>query len=191
MKIDLDINIAQKDPPIYRALRSCKAIVDGVGLGELSLSTKGNTVRANGDGTLTESPLSIASLINKNPTGTASTTGVMMGLGGAITLSCSGKLIVSAHGEILSSAVTDGARFQISYGTGAVPSNGAALTGTQVGTMSGFVNSTGDVPVGFFSKVVAISGLSLNIPYWIDIALQAVTGGTATIRKVDLFAWEL
>lgn len=124
-----------------------------------------------------------------NPSGTTSTTSVMMGLNGAITPVLTGRVLLIITGVILNNTIGDGSTVQASYGTGAAPSNAGALAGTQVGAPLAFVASTaaGQAP---FAAVAIITGLVNNTTYWLDAALKAVTGGTATIKDVVVTAVE-
>lgn len=125
-----------------------------------------------------------------NPTGTTSLVGVMMGLGGVITPVVSGRVLVVVSGTLLNaSAIADGAKTQIYYGTGGAPANGAALTGTAVGGIPQYVASTtlGKVP---FSVNAIVASLTLGTTYWIDLSLAAITGGTAAQTDVSISAME-
>ena len=125
-----------------------------------------------------------------NPTGTASTTGVMMGLAGTITPNITGNAQITVNGTIFNAtAIADGAKIQIRVGTGTAPANAAALTGSTCGTMPQYVASTtaGKVP---FSTTCYVSGLTPGIAEWIDVGLVAITGGTATITDVNIVAAE-
>src|SRR6266849_2311806 len=111
------------------------------------------------------------------PTGTTNTTGVMMGLAGAITPAHSGNVLLIVNGT-----TSDGASLQIRYGTGAAPTNGAALTGTTVGNNIADNNPvTNKIP---FSVQAVVSGLAVGTAYWVDVGLAAVTGGTASLATV-------
>src|SRR5216684_3716471 len=70
-----------------------------------------------------------------DPTLTASTTGVMMGLATTITPVKSGKLLILVSGDCTDSVISDGCSMQIRFGTGTAPTNGAALTGTAAGSV--------------------------------------------------------
>ena len=72
-----------------------------------------------------------------NPTGTSNTTGLMMGLAGAITPAFTGRVFFSISGSIGSNTTTAGrgAKTQMRFGTGAAPANAAALTGTSIGSI--------------------------------------------------------
>lgn len=125
-----------------------------------------------------------------DPTGTTSTTMVMMGLAGAITPTSSGRVYFQISGDVAQSTTADGAKWQLSYGTGSAPANAAALAGTQVGSNPTMTFLTGLLKVPFCSQAI-ITGLTPGTAYWLDIALAAVTGGTATMTNLSLTAYEV
>lgn len=125
-----------------------------------------------------------------SPTGTTSTTGVMMGLAGAITPRVGGRVLIIVTGVAANNTIADGASIQIRYGTGTAPTNGAALTGSTLGLLKNFVAETAAGKNGFGASYV-VTGLTVGTAYWIDLSLKAVTGGTATIFDVDIVAIEL
>jgi hypothetical protein len=112
----------------------------------------------------------------------------MMGLAGTITPRGDGVVFMILSGDIVNSTGSDGGTVQLYYGTGAAPANGASLTGTPC---SGKVtdNNSGATR-DLFSVQCAAVGLSLGTTYWIDAAVAAVTGGTATIADLSLTAIE-
>jgi hypothetical protein len=124
-----------------------------------------------------------------NPTGTTSTTGVMMGLAISFTPTSSGRVMIFLSGNLSNTAVaTD--TVQIVYGTGTAPLNGVAPTGTQLtGVREGTI-SVG----GYFVPVCAVgmvTGLSPGTTYWIDALLATSNAsGTATIAKALVHAYE-
>lgn len=125
-----------------------------------------------------------------NPTGTANTTGLMMGLAGAITPAVSGRILVTITGNGASDTINDGWKAQIRYGTGAAPANAAALTGTAVGTLA---TTTADLAANnknAFSVTAVVTGLTVSTAYWLDLSLAAITGGTATVTDVSISAQE-
>ena len=133
---------------------------------------------------------------NANPAATTSTTGVMMGLAVAITPRVTGKLIIFVSGQGDQGTGDNGFKYDIRYGTGTAPTNGAALTGTQVGgVVTGQVvgsTSTTDVPTLPFAHQGIVSGLTVGTAYWIDISFGAVGGTTtATASKVNVSVIEL
>jgi hypothetical protein len=114
-------------------------------------------------------------------TGPASTSVItMQGLGGVVTPKKSGNLLVMVSGTIQSSSGTAGVglNYQISYGTGVVPINGAALVGTQVGPTQQYTNpaavTAADVNVPFAIQFL-ITGLTVGTAYWFDIAAKALS----------------
>lgn len=126
-----------------------------------------------------------------SPTGTTSTTGVMMGLAYAFTPVRSGKVFVSIVGTIRNSVTGGNSSAQIRYGTGTAPANGAALTGTAIGAGPGShaQQTIGQAP---WASSVIITGLTLNTPIWLDLMLACASGGgTATLLGVTAAAFEL
>lgn len=123
-----------------------------------------------------------------NPTGTTSTTGVMMGLAGSITPTQSGKVMIIISGDAMANVcattgATGGAQVQIRYGTGTAPTNGAALTGTAVGALEKWVcsHATSRDP---FSVNAVVTGLTVNTAYWIDLELIATQGTSTTTANL-------
>jgi hypothetical protein len=140
-----------------------------------------NVVSSNTIGTV--APVTFSQSQPSNPASTTSTTAVMMGLARSITVGSSGILEIIIGGTVTNTADGDGAGFQIRYGTGTAPTNGVAVTGTQLGNIQEFVNgpltaSGLNVP---FSLNGIVGGLTPGTVYWIDIALQSITGGTSAI----------
>lgn len=124
-----------------------------------------------------------------DPTSTTSTTQVMMGLGDIFTPVVSTMINITYTGYA-TSTVTNGINARLSSGTGAVPANGAALTGTQFGfnTDTSNCNANQRVP---FSITRILSGLSQGTTYWFDIALAANTTGTVSIHNLSCSIFEL
>jgi hypothetical protein len=125
-----------------------------------------------------------------DPTGTTSTTGVMMGLRGSITPSGSGYVQFMLSGNISNDTATDGATVRLRYGIGSAPANGAVLQGTTIARALSFTLSLAGQKVPFCTQGL-ISGLVVGTTYWIDASVAAVTGGTATITMLSLSAVEL
>jgi hypothetical protein len=133
--------------------------------------------------------------IPADPATTSSLVGVMMGLSASITPVVSGKILIIVSGDMDNSADNNGAAVQIRTGTGSVPTNGVSLTGSaQGGLVKMQLTRTGNdtivtrVP---FSLNAIQTGLTLNTPYWIDLSLTAITGGTARVRDVSISVVEL
>ncbi len=147
-----------------------------------------------GDGTKFRSVAQASSQSSPtNPTGTLSTTGVMMGLAGSITTApvTSGKVLIIISGTIFNAtAIADGGKVQIRHGTGTAPTNGVALTGTADGGLVQYIAATTAEKTPFSCNAI-VTGLSASTAYWIDVGLAAITGGTATITDVSISANEL
>jgi hypothetical protein len=126
-----------------------------------------------------------------DPSGTTNTTGKMMGLAGSISPVKTGRVLVSFTGDIFNpTAIADGAKTQVRFGTGSAPANGDANTGTTVGNIVKYVTSTTDERVPFCNTVL-ITGLTLGTTYWVDLSLAAITAGTATIENLTYTAVEV
>lgn len=127
-----------------------------------------------------------------DPTGTTNTSGVMMGLAGAITPSSTGRIMFMISGTVETTVSTSGCRYQIRYGTGTAPSNGASLTGTAIGNeqvITIFATSPSDSPP--FSLQAIVTGLTPSTAYWFDLSLGAVTSGTAAAKEISMSAFEI
>jgi hypothetical protein len=130
-----------------------------------------------------------------DPATTSSLTGVMMGLSASITPVISGKIMIIISGDMDNDTGDNGAQVQIRTGTGSIPTNGTASTGTAQGglvkmsvVVSGGATVVTRVP---FSLNAIQTGLVLNTPYWVDLSLAAITGGTARVRDVSISIVEL
>ena len=119
-----------------------------------------------------------------NPAGTASTTGVMMGLKGGLSPLTTGTFLITIGGSLSNSNGTAGCSVTLRYGTGAQPNNGDALIGTTGGQSSDYFVSAG-TSYGF-AVTAAASGLSLGTAEWFDISLAAITAGTCTASGINI-----
>ena len=133
--------------------------------------------------------IQVATAQPADPTGTTSTTGVMMGLSQVFTPTKTGRLKVTVQYIANQNTTADGTTAQIAQGTGTAPVNGAAATGTLKGQPSTMTFLTGVLAVPDV-LVAIITGLTLNTAVWIDVNLKAVTGGTASITKVNVIIEE-
>ena len=125
------------------------------------------------------------------PTGTTDTTGKMMGLAAAITPATLGTVMAIVSGTLANAtAIADGAKTQIRWGTGTAPVNGAALTGTAVGGIAQYIAAT-TAETAPFSLNAVISGLTPGTAIWVDISLAAITGGTAAATNVSVSLVEI
>ena len=125
------------------------------------------------------------------PTGTASTTLVMAGCAGSITPSVTGRVLLFVTGNLASNTTNDGGKVQLSFGTGGAPSNGAALTGTQTGTVVTVTADLAGTDKYGFSSQSLVTTLTVGTTYWLDVAFAAITGGTCALTDVTLTALEL
>ena len=135
------------------------------------LTNSGNALgRALNEATLQASPAT--------RTGTASATGVMMGLGATchLTPNYSSRVRVTVTGY-LSGTVSSGAQAKLLFGTGA---NGVAATGTQIGQSTSFTSLSGQtIPV---TLTGIITGLTPGTAYWFDVALLQSASSTVTLN---------
>lgn len=159
-----------------------KAVVNG-GLDNTNISASAGIVRSKIAGPVT-------ALATATPAGTVSTSMVMAGIGATITPTASGVLLVSIDGDTANNTTSDGGSYQLAWGTGAAPVNGAAATGTVVGSAPRILFAAGGDSVPF-SITRRITGLSANTTYWLDLQFEAITGGTFTVNRVTLTAVEL
>jgi hypothetical protein len=127
-----------------------------------------------------------------SPTGTTSTGAYkMMGMGAscAITPIVSGRVLFTIAGNLGTSAGGDSVQAYGTYGSGAVPSNGASAAGTQFSSVD--TENATLTSFGGRTFTAVVTGLTLGTPYWFDVALEAVTGGTASITNVYCSAVEI
>jgi hypothetical protein len=126
---------------------------------------------------------------------------VAMGLGdpgnglGAIakiTMATTGTFLILLTAIIKNSAGGDGATAQLYYGSGPGPVNGALLAGgTAMGSAKKFVQPTGAGAASAIALAYFVTGLLPATNYWLDVGLNAVAAGNASISDIDLLAIEL
>jgi parallel beta-helix repeat protein len=132
-----------------------------------------------------------------NPTATASTSLVMMGLGTTCTYTPkgSGSVMVTACGFWNTATASATGTFSARYGTGTAPANGAAVSGTRwgTGTTDSGINSARSISAPApFSLTQVITGLTAGTAYWFDLTTS--TGNvadSATITNVVMTFAEL
>jgi len=130
-----------------------------------------------------------------NPTGTTSTTSLMMGLGATcnIPTQTHTRMRFTITGSVNNNTAGDSAKFQMSFGSGSAPANAAAASGTVFGSAPVLMNTSavgGAQSIPFTATGIA-TGLVASTTYWFDIQLAAVTGGTASIQSLGCSAEEL
>lgn len=135
---------------------------------------------------------SITSCISAAPTGTTSTTGVMVGLACPLAVRLSNAVRFTVSGQMSNNTASDGGNVQLRYGTGTAPVNGAALTGTAVGLGVGYLPPTGTSGMlSPFSQNFVVTGLTSGLNYWYDISEAAGIGGTVSLANVQITAQEI
>lgn len=119
------------------------------------------------------------------PTGTSSSTYVMQGNGSTCTLTPlnNTRVMVSFSGYFGNNTATGIPDHRIAYGTGTAPVNGAALTGTVVGSAQLGLTGSANSAVAF-SNTVIVTGLTLGTAYWFDLQQRTLVGGTSTWSSV-------
>ncbi|MBB4257298.1 hypothetical protein [Bradyrhizobium sp. CIR3A] len=128
-----------------------------------------------------------------NPSGTTSTTGVMMGLGSTCTITptASGRVRFTIIGNVTNNNSPKNSVMRGRYGTGTAPSGGAALTGTTFSTALTSTTTAAGSPASIFPLEGIVSGLSLGTPVWYDTSLATNDSGTtSTIASVGCLAQE-
>jgi len=140
--------------------------------------------------TLTSTKSSTNNATAAAPSGTTSATAVMMACGGAITPANTGRVLITASGQMANTNAGSGATIDLRYGTGTAPANGDAVTGTLVGIAQTNTSVSAAQKSGFCVSGI-ITGLTLGTAYWIDLSLLKVTAGTATITGVTISAVEV
>jgi hypothetical protein len=115
-----------------------------------------------------------------NPASTTSTTGVMMGLGSSchMTPAFSGRVKVEFLGIAVSS-IGNTTTLTVRYGTGTAPSNGGAVTGTQIGSILQIAGQSGASLAPPFANGGVITGLTAGTAYWFDLELSTSSASTS------------
>ena len=115
---------------------------------------------------------------------TTSTTPVMAGLGStlAITPATTGRVLVVLAGAFVQNTGNTTDSFQLCYGTGAAPANGAAATGTTIGPAPAIRDITsgpaGPTPL---TLVGLATGLTVGTPCWFDVQYATNTGADSLV----------
>jgi hypothetical protein len=134
----------------------------------------------------------VTAVNNFAPAGTTSGVAVMMGMGSLCTITpkSTGTVQFTFVGNVNNSIISDGWLFSGAEGTGTAPVNGAATTGTSFGTAQQGVAFTagGQIP---FALSGVVTGLTVGVPVWFDMRLNAITAGTALLQSVTCIANEL
>jgi hypothetical protein len=119
-----------------------------------------------------------------NPSGTTSAAYVMMGMALTLTPIAAAGGWITADGQITNSSNNSETDCVICFGAGVAPAWGDAQTGTIL-TQPARYKATAAGDFTPFSLTGVVSGLTAGTPYWFDIAVKTVSGGTAQIMDVD------
>jgi len=127
-----------------------------------------------------------------NPTGRVGAA-VMMGIGSTCTITprVSGEIAIHLTGDIGSGTTAGTASLvQLRYGTGTAPANADAVTGTAVGSVISWLNTTYTAGDRYpFTCLGHATLLTVGTAYWIDISLSG-TGGTVTAQNLSMILRE-
>lgn len=138
-------------------------------------------------------------IVNANDSlaaGTTSATYVMVGMGAnggfsaLITPDATGCIYASlSGGQLGGTATPQRVSYELRYGSGTPPVNGAAVTGTLIGTPQ-TISVPGGAGRAAIRAIGYVCGLALGTQYWFDAAIAAPSGGTAQIYALNMFMAE-
>lgn len=126
-----------------------------------------------------------------NPTATTSVTAVHMGVGSTCTITptFSTRLFFVIQGVAMNSTTNQVTGVQLRFGTGAAPANGAAATGTLVGSQQAITVAGGNTSSGFSLSGI-VTGRTPAVAVWFDVA-AFVSANTGTITNLTCTSYEL
>jgi len=121
-----------------------------------------------------------------NPTATASTTQVMMGMGATchLTPTYSSRVDIDFVGTVTNNTAGNVTSMNIRFGTGTAPANGAALTGTALLNTVTSGGGTGALQAPSFHLPAIATGLTPGTAYWFDMSIAA-SANTSTISNMN------
>lgn len=119
-----------------------------------------------------------------NPSGTTSTSRVMMGLACTFTPNHNGVALITVSGTIANSTAGQGVQYELRFGTGGAPANAAALTGSSGSNPVTWNPPGAPVTSAPFSTTGVATGLVAGTTYWLDLALAAFSANTATATNL-------
>jgi hypothetical protein len=121
-----------------------------------------------------------------SPPGTTNPALTMMGLGSAYTPQSSGNVLVTVSGQAENDTNGDAVQYGGRWGTGNAPTNGTPATGTRFGPNSDpTIGPFGANVPGAFS-FTDILPATAGVQLWVDLAIAAVTGGTASVKGINV-----
>jgi hypothetical protein len=128
-----------------------------------------------------------------DPAGSGSGSLLMMGIGGTCTITpaFSTRVFVSVTGRMANSAAAGTAAAALRRGTGGAPANGAAVTGTQIGSASVAFTNSAAAQLAPFELSGVVTGLTVGVAIWIDIAAATGGSGTTTLTNLSCSAFEI
>lgn len=138
-------------------------------------------------------PAAYSDIIPANPTGTASTTRVMMGLAAYITPLYSTRVLFIITGNLTNSGATagQGTSCRIRYGTGTAPINGAVAVGTNASDIARSILERNAADLQPFTCQGIVTTLSPGTRYWFDLSLAAITSGTGAAQDLTITGLEV
>lgn len=160
------------------------SLVAGTGV-SLSGSWPAQTVTVVGNNQHTVTP--------SNPATTTATTFKMMGLGSTATIvpGNSSYVVVNFFGVATIGAANGACQYQIRYDLTSAPANGAAVTGTQLGStiVANMLTTQPNLPISMNGLT---AGLANGNTYWFDIAVDAFASGpTCGLSNVTISLYEI
>lgn len=124
-----------------------------------------------------------------SPTGTNSGTPTMMGLAGSFTAMTTGQFLLIVTLTVLGN---NSGVYQIQYGTGSAPANGAAVVGTAAGQpLAPNADIANASAANAITLVGIVTGLVVGTTYWLDITQACPSGNFVTPSKAGIIAVEL
>ena len=123
--------------------------------------------------------------VSPDPTGISGTSPLMQGLAAPITPTATGTVYMVVVGSMSNTIAADGATVQIKYGTGAAPSNQGLSHWSSCGKVQQSSSNPTASIIPFTAHCLA-TGLTLNTAYWVDVTLNAITAGVASIKNVEV-----
>lgn len=128
--------------------------------------------------------LAVTTVLPANPSGVNNATGLMAGLAVSFTPAASGRVLVVVSLNWNNGSTGSVASFQIRYGTGTAPTNGAALTGSTAGSLISNRSPNGTDPQAGAASGTA-TGLSVGTTYWFDLSQASDGGSTTTLTNIS------
>lgn len=122
-----------------------------------------------------------------NPASTGSGTAVMMGLGATCTITpvFGTRVLLDFQGYLTNNAANTASTAQARFGTGSAPANGAAASGTAVGSAI-VAQASAANSIAPFKAGGIITGLTPGTAYWFDLSLFTLIAGSTAAAMVNV-----